>query len=177
MSRIAKVPVTIPSDVTVTVAEGLLTVKGKLGQLTQVISPSVSLTVADDVISFAMNEQFSETKAMVGTIRSLASNMVKGVTEGWSKQLKMVGVGYRAQMAGKLLKLSAGFSHPVELAMAEGIAVETPSATDIVIKGIDKQLVGQQAAIIRSIRPPEPYKGKGIRYVDEVVQLKEGKKK
>ena len=177
MSRIAKIPVAIPSGVSVALDASVLTVKGKLGELQQAIHPAVNLQVSEGEVSFQQNEKFAESKAMVGTMRSLVNNMVVGVHAGFTKSLKMVGVGYRAQVAGNLLKISAGFSHPVELEMPKGITCETPSPTEILVKGIDKQAVGQQAAVIRAIRPPEPYKGKGIRYTDEVIHLKEGKKK
>ena len=177
MSRIAKIPVTIPKGVSVNLSGTMLTVKGSLGELSQEIHPTVNLDISDDSVAFIADLTNAEAKTMVGTMRSLVNNMVTGVSAGFNKALKMVGVGYRAQVAGNVLKISAGFSHPVELTMPEGISVECPSATEIVVKGIDKQAVGQQAAVIRAIRPPEPYKGKGIRYADEVIQLKEGKKK
>jgi large subunit ribosomal protein L6 len=177
VSRIAKIPVTIPSGVTVNVDRASLKVKGSKGELVQPLHSSVLLEVSDKEIAFSRADDSPESSVMIGTMRSLVNNMVIGVTQGFTKELKMVGVGYRAQVAENVLKISAGFSHPVELTMPAGITVECPNPTDIIVKGIDKQVVGQQAAIIRAIRPPEPYKGKGIRYVNEVIQLKEGKKK
>ena len=177
MSRIAKNPVIIPDGVDVTLQNLSLQIKGKLGILSLDIHPSVAVAHHDGQLSFSRQEDSTQSKAMIGTMRSLVANMVTGVTEGFSKQLRMVGVGYRAQAKGSVLDISAGFSHPVNLKMPEGITVETPSATDIVIKGIDKQVVGQTAAVIRAIRPPEPYKGKGIRYLGEHIVMKEGKKK
>ena len=177
MSRIAKNPVQIPTGVSVALTNGVLSVKGKLGELSQPIHSLVSLSVEESEISFELAQQSQDAKAMSGTMRALVSNMVLGVSEGFSRQLKMVGVGYRAAVQGKSLNITAGFSHPVSVDFPEGISVETPSNTDILIKGFDKQKVCQFAANIRSIRPPEPYKGKGIRYHDEQIILKEGKKK
>ena len=177
MSRIAKYPVVLPKGVSINLTNNVLCVKGALGELSLDIHPSVTITHVDGSLSFARDESHPLSKAMVGTTRSLVLNMVTGVSEGFAKQLKMVGVGYRAHAKGDILDISAGFSHPVNIKMPEGISVETPSATDIVVKGIDKQVVGQIAAEIRAIRPPEPYKGKGIRYLGEHIVMKEGKKK
>jgi large subunit ribosomal protein L6 len=177
VSRIAKIPVTIPSGVTVAKDKTNLKIKGSRGELIQSLHPSVILDVTDSEIVFSRADNSPESSVMIGTMRSLVNNMVVGVTKGFTKELKMVGVGYKAQVVGNVLKISAGFSHPVELTMPVGITVECPTPTDIIVKGNDKQVVGQQAAIIRAIRPPEPYKGKGIRYANEVIQLKEGKKK
>ena len=177
MSRIAKNPVVIPSGVEVSLNGLALAVKGKLGQMHLDIHPSVNVEHKDNALIFSPVAAQPLSKAMVGTMRSLIANMVTGVSDGFSKHLTMVGVGYRAQANGNVLDISAGFSHPVKKSMPEGITVETPSVTEIVIKGVDKQVVGQVAAEIRAIRPPEPYKGKGIRYKDERINMKEGKKK
>lgn len=177
MSRIAKNPVLVPKGVDINLNHNLLTIKGSLGELTLKIHPSIEISHQDGKLSFARNESDPTSKAMIGTTRSLVFNMVIGVSEGFTKQLKMVGVGYRAQAKGDILDITAGFSHPVNIKLPEGIKAETPSATDIIIKGIDKQVVGQTAADIRAIRPPEPYKGKGIRYLGEHIVMKEGKKK
>jgi len=177
MSRIAKNPVIIPTGVEVKLNGLALAVKGKLGQLELDVHPSVNVEHKDSTLVFSPKKEVALSKAMVGTMRSLIANMVTGVSDGFAKHLTMVGVGYRAQAKGNVLDISAGFSHPVQKTMPEGITVETPSATEIVVKGVDKQVVGQVAAEIRAIRPPEPYKGKGIRYKDERINMKEGKKK
>ncbi len=177
MSRIAKKPVMIPQGVDVSLAGTLLTVKGKLGEMSQAIHSLVSASVADNEITFSVTEESSAAKAMSGTMRALANNMVEGVSQGFARKMLMVGVGYRASVQGKVLNITAGFSHPVTVNFPEGITIETPSNTEILVKGYDKQKVAQVAANIRAIRPPEPYKGKGIRYDDEQIILKEGKKK
>jgi large subunit ribosomal protein L6 len=148
-----------------------------LGSLTQIITPGVGVTKTDGLIHISANDQSRETHAMTGTVRALIANMVQGVAKGFERKLTLIGVGYRAQAHGDKLNLSLGFSHPVEHIMPSGIKVETPTQTEIVIKGMDKQVVGQVAADIRSYRKPEPYKGKGVRYANEVVALKETKKK
>jgi large subunit ribosomal protein L6 len=176
-SRVAKNPVVIPSGVDVSLQGQLLQVKGKLGSLELNVHPSVSIVHADSKLQLAPIAGADNANALSGTMRSLANNMVVGVVDGFEKKLTMVGVGYRAKAQGKALNISAGFSHPVDMVMPEGITAETPSNTEIIIKGIDKQAVCQVAANIRKVRPPEPYKGKGIRYHDEVVARKEGKKK
>lgn len=173
MSRIGLKVVKIPTGVTISQDGNNVTVKGPKGELTREFSDVISMTVKDNEVSFA--RQDDSQKALHGTTRSNFNNMVIGVTEGYQKNLALVGVGYRAQMQGKKLVLNVGFSHPVELEAPEGISVEVPSTTSIVIKGISKQKVGQFAAEIRSVRAPEPYKGKGIRYENEVVRRKEGK--
>jgi large subunit ribosomal protein L6 len=177
MSRIGNLPVKVPAGVEVTLGEGEMVVKGPLGTLTQALSDAVRVKRdADKVVFEAANESI-EANAMSGTLRALLANMVLGVSKGFEKKLNLVGVGYRAQAAGETLNLTLGFSHPVAHKMPKGVKVETPTQTEILIKGIDKQRVGQVAAEIRSYRPPEPYKGKGVRYADEVVVLKETKKK
>ncbi|MDH5433025.1 MAG: 50S ribosomal protein L6 [Gammaproteobacteria bacterium] len=177
MSRIAKNPVSIPSGVTVNFNDSVLAVKGSKGELKQEIHASVDLNIAEDVITVSAKDGVDGSKAMSGTMRSLVQNMVTGVTDGFEKKLALVGVGYRAKAQGNILDLTLGFSHPVNYEVPEGIQIETPSNTEIVVKGIDKQLVGQVAANIRGYRPPEPYKGKGVKYVDEYIRRKEAKKK
>jgi len=177
MSRIAKNPVILPSGVEASVAADKLTVKGPLGTLTQFMLPSVAVDKDGDLLICRALENQPNASAMSGTMRALVSNMVTGVTKGFEKKLTLVGVGYKAQAQGAKLNLSLGFSHPVVRDMPNGIRVETPVPTEILIKGIDRQLVGQVAAEIRAYRSPEPYKGKGVRYADEVVVIKETKKK
>lgn len=177
MSRVAKYPVVLPKGVDVTLTEAEISVKGPLGQLNQALSPAVTITKEDDKLSFAAVAGKANANAMSGTMRALVNNMVTGVTKGFERKLTLVGVGYRAQAQGDKLNLSLGFSHPVVHAMPAGVKVETPVQTEILIKGIDKQKVGQVAAEVRAYRPPEPYKGKGVRYSDEVVVIKETKKK
>jgi large subunit ribosomal protein L6 len=177
MSRIGNLPVVLPKGVDVTVAPDKISVKGPLGTLTQRLSETVEVTREADQIVFKARDESIQTNAMSGTLRSLVSNMVLGVTKGYEKRLQLVGVGYRAQAQGDKLNLTLGFSHPVVHQMPKGIKVETPAQTEILIKGIDKQVVGQVAAEVRGYRPPEPYKGKGVRYSDERVVLKETKKK
>ncbi|MEW6313936.1 MAG: 50S ribosomal protein L6 [Pseudomonadota bacterium] len=177
MSRVAKNPVTIPAGVEVMLSGAEISVKGPLGSLKQPLNGDVSVEREGDKLSFKTAGESKQANAMSGTLRVLVANMVHGVTKGFEKKLSLVGVGYRAQAAGDTLNLSLGFSHPVAHKMPKGVKVETPSQTEIVIKGIDKQQVGQVAAEVRAYRPPEPYKGKGVRYVDEVVVLKETKKK
>jgi large subunit ribosomal protein L6 len=175
MSRIGNNPVQVPPKVEVTLAAGQISVKGPLGTLTRQLGPEVTIERNGEQLVFkAQNE---EANAIHGTIRALVANMVKGVTQGFEKRLTLVGVGYRAQAAGDKINLSLGYSHPVVHSMPKGVKVETPVQTEIIVKGIDKQQVGQVAAEIRAYRPPEPYKGKGVRYIDERVKLKETKKK
>lgn len=176
MSRVARAPVKIPAGVQVTADAGAVTVKGAKSSLTLPLPPSVRLVVKDGVAQVDA-ESIKQTPALSGTVRALLNNMVNGVTKGYERKLGLVGVGYRAQVQGRKLNLSLGFSHPVEFAIPEGITVETPSQTEIVVKGADKQMVGLVAAKIRAYRPPEPYKGKGVRYSDEKVTIKEAKKK
>ena len=175
MSRIGSNPVKLPPKVEVTLAAGEISVKGPLGTLTRSFGPEV--TIEKDGESLVFKAANEEAGALHGTLRALVANMVKGVTQGFEKKLTLVGVGYRAQAAGDKINLSLGFSHPVVHAMPKGVKVETPQQTEIVVKGIDKQQVGQVAAEIRAYRPPEPYKGKGVRYVVEHVKIKETKKK
>ena len=177
MSRIAKKPVEIVSGVEIKVSGQSLTAKGKQGNLSLEVHETVSVKQDGDVLTFAPNDNSKGSMAMAGTMRSLVNNMVQGVSQGFTKQLQLVGVGYRAQMQGNVLDLSLGFSHPVKYAIPEGITIETPSQTEINVKGADKQKVGQVCAEIRAYRPPEPYKGKGVRYSDERVVRKEAKKK
>jgi len=177
MSRIAKQPINIPSGVDVKNNAGLITVKGKNGELNFQSSPLVTIDIDNEVISCKPNNESKSTMALAGTVRSLVNNMVVGIAEGFEKKLELRGVGYRSQVKGKILNLTLGFSHPVEFAIPDGITVEAPTQTEIVVKGADKQLVGQVAANIRAYREPEPYKGKGIRYVGEHVVMKEAKKK
>lgn len=177
MSRIAKNPVVVPSGVEVKLSANEITVKGPLGSLTQPVSADITVVHEGNIIQCAAANESIQASAMSGTIRALLANMVKGVSQGFERKLTLVGVGYRAQAKGDVLSLSLGFSHPVEHKMPAGIKVETPTQTEVVIKGIDKQQVGQVAADVRSYRSPEPYKGKGVRYSDEVVVIKETKKK
>jgi len=177
MSRVGKMPITLPKGVDVMVTAELLTVKGPLGQLTLPLIGLVNISSTNGELKFEAANDSREANAMFGTVRALVNNMVSGVTKGFEKKLNLVGVGYRAQAQGDKLNLSLGFSHPVVHLMPQGVKCETPSQTEILIKGIDKQKVGQTAAEVRAYRSPEPYKGKGVRYVDEVVTLKETKKK
>lgn len=177
MSRIAKNPITVPSGVDVNVAAGEIRVKGTKGELAMTVNAAVEVKLEEGQLTFAPMPDAENGWAQAGTARAVASNLVVGVTEGFEKKLQLVGVGYRAQAQGKKLNLSLGFSHPVEYELPEGISAETPTQTEIVIRGIDKQAVGQVSAEIRAFRPPEPYKGKGVRYADEYVRRKEAKKK
>jgi large subunit ribosomal protein L6 len=177
MSRIAKNPVVIPDKVEVTVGAAELTVKGPLGTLKQKLSHDVAVKVDGKQIQFAAVGNSAQANAMSGTMRAIAANMVQGVRQGFEKKLTLVGVGYRAQAQGSKLNLSLGFSHPIVHVLPEGVKAETPTQTEIVIKGLDRQKVGQVAAEIRAYKGPEPYKGKGVRYADEAVTLKETKKK
>ncbi len=176
MSRVAKYPIELPKGVEVTLGASEITVKGPLGTLKQQILPHVSVEREGDKLQVKAQDP-EAGNAMSGTMRALLANMVNGVTKGFEKKLALVGVGYKAQAQGSKLNLSLGFSHPVVHDMPAGIKVETPSQTEILIKGVDKQLVGQVAAEIRAYRSPEPYKGKGVRYADELVVIKETKKK
>jgi large subunit ribosomal protein L6 len=175
MSRIGNTPLKLPPKVEVSIGTGEISVKGPLGTLSRRFGSAVSVEKSGDTLVFKAAN--AEVSAQHGTLRALVAGMVKGVTDGYEKRLALVGVGYRAQAAGDKLNLSLGFSHPVVHRMPKGVKVETPQQTEIVVKGIDKQQVGQVAAEIRAYRPPEPYKGKGVRYADEHVSLKETKKK
>jgi large subunit ribosomal protein L6 len=177
MSRIAKNPVVLPKGVEVALTANQVTVKGPLGSLTQFILPAVNVEKEGEALLCRALENQPNGSAMSGTMRALVNNMVTGVTKGFEKKLTLIGVGYKAQAQGTKLNLSLGYSHPIVHEMPNGIKVETPTQTEILIKGIDRQLVGQVAAEVRSYRSPEPYKGKGIRYSDEVVVIKETKKK
>jgi large subunit ribosomal protein L6 len=176
MSRVGKSPIAL-QGAEVTLANGSITVKGPLGTISQVVNPLVTVANDNGTLNLAPVDESREANALSGTMRAIVANMVQGVTKGFERKLTLVGVGYRAQAQGDKLNLSLGFSHPVVHQMPEGIKAETPTQTEILIKGIDKQKVGQVAAEVRGYRPPEPYKGKGVRYADEVVILKETKKK
>ena len=177
MSRIGKNPVKIPAGVDVSIGDNEITVKGPLGSLSQRVSKLVSIRRDRETLVVETVDGSPAANAMSGTLRALVGNMVTGVSTGFERKLTLVGVGYRAQAQGDKLNLSLGFSHPVVHKMPPGVKVETPQQTEVVIKGIDKQLVGQVAADVRGYRPPEPYKGKGVRYANERVALKETKKK
>ncbi len=175
MSRVANNPVAVPSGVEVKISGHNVQIKGPKGALAVDIHRTVSVSQEDNLLRFAAQSKYD--RAMAGTMRALVNNMVVGVSNGFERKLELRGVGYRAQSQGKVLNLTLGFSHPVNFEVPEGVTIETPSQTEIVVKGIDKQQVGQVAAKIRGYRPPEPYKGKGVRYADEQVILKEAKKK
>ena len=177
MSRIAKYPVAVPKGVEVNLAGGSISIKGPLGAIARPADPNVAVEKKGEQIEFKALGNSNHANAMSGTMRALVAGMVVGVTKGFEKRLALVGVGFRAAAQGDKLSLSLGFSHPVVHQMPKGVKCETPTQTEIVIKGLDKQLVGQVAATVRGYRPPEPYKGKGVRYADEVVVLKETKKK
>jgi large subunit ribosomal protein L6 len=176
MSRIGRKPVPVPDAVTVEIAPGAIAVKGPKGELQQSLSPEMTIEQADGVVTVARPTNRGDHRALHGLTRSLIANMVEGVTEGFEKRLEIQGVGYRAALKGKNLELALGYSHPVAIEAPEGIDFEVPQPTEIIVKGIDKQLVGEVAADIRKRRPPEPYKGKGIRYKDEQVLRKVGKR-
>lgn len=177
MSRIAKSPVTVPAGVEVKIDGQTINVKGKNGQLSLDIHASVEVSQEEGALKFAAREASKLSRSLSGTTRSLVNNMVVGVTEGFKKTLELQGVGYRAAAKGNTLNLNLGFSHPIDYELPEGIKAETPNVTTIVLSGVDKQVLGQVAAEIRAFRPPEPYKGKGVRYADEYVRRKEAKKK
>ena len=177
MSRIAKFPIPLPKGVEVTLAAGSISVKGPLGTMARPLDPNVSIEKQGDALQCKALGNSHHANAMSGTLRALVANMVTGVSKGFEKRLALVGVGYRAQAQGDKLNLTVGFSHPVVHQMPKGVKVATPTQTEVVISGIDKQLVGQVAAEIRDTKPPEPYKGKGVRYANEQIVLKETKKK
>jgi len=177
MSRVGKLPIEVPQGVEVTAGAETISVKGSLGTLTRAVNPLVAVKKDGARLTFEPADDSAEADAMSGTMRALVANMVGGVTKGFEKRLTLVGVGYRAQAAGTKLNLQIGFSHPVSKDMPAGVKVECPTQTEIVIKGFDRQAVGQVAAEVRALRPPEPYKGKGIRYAGEKVTIKETKKK
>ncbi len=176
MSRIANNPVAIPSGVEVNIDESGIKIKGGKGELFHPANSLVSISQEENSLRFKANNDSKPARALAGTTRAVLQNIVTGVSEGFERKLTILGVGYRAQSKGKILNLTLGFSHPVDYDVPEGITIETPSQTEIVVKGIDKQKVGQVAADIRAYRPPEPYKGKGVRYADEYVARKEAKK-
>ena len=177
MSRIAKMPIGIPSGVDVAVDAGMVSVSGPKGELRLRVHDAVEVARENGAVICRARGEATGAVAQAGTARSLIANMVKGVCDGFEKRLRLVGVGYRAQMQENVLNMTLGYSHPVEYRCPEGVSIETPSQTEIVVRGADKQRVGQAAAEIRSFRPPEPYKGKGVRYSDETVVRKEAKKK
>ena len=176
MSRIANNPITIPSGLEVNISGDIVTINGRKGELTHNIHPLIKLEQSDDVIKTLVKNNSKFAKALSGTTRALIQNIITGVSEGFERKLEITGVGYRAAVSGKALNLTLGFSHPIAFNIPEGITIETPSQTEIVIKGNNKQQVGQVAANIRAFRPPEPYKGKGVRYSDERIVRKEAKK-
>lgn len=177
MSRIAKKPVAVPTGVEVNIAGKIVTTKGQNGQLSHEVHPAVVVEQAEGLLNFAPRDGSKQSMALAGTTRAIVNNMVAGVSEGFRKELTLIGVGYRASLQGKSLNLTLGFSHPIDYLLPEGITAEVPTATSVIIKGADKQVVGQVAAEIRAFRPPEPYKGKGVRYTNEYVRRKEAKKK
>lgn len=177
MSRVAKANVTIPAGVDVSINADTINVKGKGGNLSLPLNALVTISSNDGKLSFVPANDSRDADALAGTFRQLVNNMVKGVTDGFEKKLTLIGVGYKAAVQGNKLNLNVGFSHPVNFEMPEGVTAVTPTPTEVVIKGADRQVVGQLAAEIRAVRPPEPYKGKGIRYADEKVVIKETKKK
>ena len=177
MSRVGKAAISIPQGVDVAINNGVINVKGSLGAMDMAINPLVKVQHADGKLSFAPADETTAADAMSGTVRQLVNNMVLGVSKGFEKKLTLIGVGYKAAASGSKLNLTVGYSHPVNIEMPAGIKVETPTPTEVVIKGADRQRVGQIASEVRAVRPPEPYKGKGIRYADEKVVIKETKKK
>lgn len=176
MSRVAKSPISILDGVNVELLDNAVNVKGKLGELSFELPESISIEIEDSTITVKYNEDIQSSVALGGTTRSLINNMILGVSSGFEKKLELKGVGYRAKASGKLLELTLGFSHPVKYQLPEEVNVGTPSQTEIILKSHDKQILGQAAAEIRAFRPPEPYKGKGVRYADEVIIRKEAKK-
>lgn len=175
MSRVGRKPIEIPSGVTVTVNNNTVIVKGPKGELTNSFNPDITINVEENIINVTRPSDVKEHRALHGTTRALLSNMVEGVSKGFEKSLELIGVGYRAQKQGKKLVLNVGYSHPVEIDPEEGIEIDVPANTKVIVKGINKERVGAIAANIRDVRPPEPYKGKGIRYEGEFVRRKEGK--
>ena len=176
MSRVAKNPIIIPKGVNISVEDKHVTVKGNKGELDFLLSLSISLNIDDNAITVSYDESNQKSVALAGTTRSIINNMIIGVSVGFEKKLELIGVGYRAKASGKLLELTLGFSHPVKYELPDDVQVETPSQTEVVLKSHNKQILGQVAAEIRAFRPPEPYKGKGVRYADEQVKRKEAKK-
>ena len=176
MSRVAKNPIEIVDGVTVNVTDAVIEVKGKVGEINFDLPETISLEVSENIISVKYDEDNQQSVALAGTTRAIVNNMIVGVSQGFEKKLELKGVGYRAKASGKLLELTLGFSHPVKYQLPEEVQVETPSQTEVVLKSHNKQILGQAAAEIRAFRPPEPYKGKGVRYSDETVRRKEAKK-
>lgn len=177
MSRVAKAPVVVPAGVEVKINGQTISIKGKNGELVRTFNDAVEVKLNDNVLTFAPREGYTDGWAQAGTARALTNAMIIGVTDGFTKKLQLVGVGYRAAVKGNVVNLSLGFSHPIDHELPEGITAECPTQTEILLKGADKQLIGQVAADLRAYRRPEPYKGKGVRYADEVVRTKEAKKK
>ncbi len=177
MSRVAKQPVELPSGVEVNLSGSQVSIKGSKGNLTLNLHSDIQVEQEDGALNVKVRREEQSVMAIAGTTRALLANMIQGVTAGFERKLELRGVGYRAAVQGNMLKLTLGFSHPVNYQVPEGVTVETPSQTEVLIKGVDKQKVGQVAAEIRAFRPPEPYKGKGVRYADEHVRIKEAKKK
>ena len=177
MSRVAKNPVAIPDKVEVVLSADNISISGPLGKLSHPLTNAVKLQRDGDVITFAASDDSQHARAMSGTMRAIVSNMVHGVSQGFTRKLTLVGVGYKAQAQGAALNLELGYSHPISHKMPAGVTVQTPTQTEVVLTGVDKQVIGQVAAQIRAYRSPEPYKGKGVRYADEVVVIKETKKK
>ena len=177
MSRVANSPIALPDGVEAKVDARQVTVKGGKGEAKLALNADVSVSQEDNVLTFSAVSNARTARAMAGTTRALVNNMVIGVSQGWERKLELQGVGYRAQARGRTLNLQLGYSHPIDYALPDGVDVATPSQTEIVVTGVDKQLVGQVSAEIRAFRPPEPYKGKGVRYADERVRRKEAKKK
>ncbi len=175
MSRIGKKPIPIPGGVSVSHTDGSVVVKGPKGELKTAVSDIVTIDIGSDEVSVTRPNDLAQSRSLHGLTRTLISNMVTGVTEGYTRRLEIVGVGYRAEMRGTMLLLNVGYSHPIVILPPDGITIQTPTATEVVISGIDKQLVGQMAAKIRALRPPEPYKGKGIKYQGEYIRRKAGK--
>ena len=176
MSRVANNPINIPDTVNVSISDNLVLVKGNKGQLDFSLPSSISIDIKDEIITVNYNSDDKESIALAGTTRSILNNMVVGVSEGFEKKLELIGVGYRAKASGKLLELTLGFSHPIKYQLPDDVEVETPSQTEVVLRSHNKQILGQAASEIRAFRPPEPYKGKGVRYSDEQVKRKEAKK-
>tara|TARA_Y100000994_G_scaffold174013_1_gene143505 strand:+ start:801 stop:1349 length:549 start_codon:yes stop_codon:yes gene_type:complete len=176
MSRVAKNPINVPDNVELNIVDNIVKVKGSKGELEFNLSSSVSIENTENVLTVKYNEDDQQSVALAGTTRSIVNNMIIGVSEGFEKKLELIGVGYRAKASGKLLELTLGFSHPIKYQLPEEVEVETPSQTEVVLKSHDKQILGQAASEIRAFRPPEPYKGKGVRYADEQVKRKEAKK-
>lgn len=177
MSRIGRMPIAVPAGVDINLSADSISIKGPLGTLKQAITPKVKVVKEGSNLLLTVNDESSQADAMSGTLRALLANMVTGVTKGFERKLSLVGTGYRAQSQGTALNLTLGFSHPIVYKLPEGVKADTPTQTEIVVKGSDKQRVGQVAAEIRAFRPPEPYKGKGVRYAEEKIKLKEVKKK